>query len=192
MELLAKYRTLVETVSNKRSKNQPANHQESNYEKLRLYLSESQIDRLFQCSKDFNAESLQLFTGALALISDGCFLNGVAIMVELNYQRIDVVWEKILGYVSVHGAEHQIHTLSELLVLLSTLTNNAKDEEVLVNQLLSQSVQIVKSITATPGLALYGASVMAHLLSQTNFKLHPELWEAVVASTFSMPLQHKL
>ena len=85
MELLAKYRTLVETVSNKRSKNQPANHQESNYEKLRLYLSESQIDRLFQCSKDFNAESLQLFTGALASMSDGCFLNGVAIMVELNY-----------------------------------------------------------------------------------------------------------
>lgn len=52
--LMVKYKQLVDTVSIQRSKLQSANHLDANLEKLKLYISEAQIGRLFQIAKDMN------------------------------------------------------------------------------------------------------------------------------------------
>lgn len=50
---MVKYKILLDTVAAHKQQNLPISYLDGNYQKLRLYLSETQIERLFQLSRDF-------------------------------------------------------------------------------------------------------------------------------------------
>ena len=112
LELLAKDKALMDTVSVQRSQNLPLNYLVNNHERFKLYLSETQIDRLFQNTRDFTGESFELFVMALSTLPNVCFLNNLATIVELNCNRLEGVWEKLLTYIRLHSTESQINTLT--------------------------------------------------------------------------------
>lgn len=76
-------------------------------------------------------------------------------------------------------------------MLLSILLNS-KPEETAVKTLTDCAIGVIRVVTSNADTKMYSVSVMAHLLSSTNFTLPAALLEEVLAATLGLPLQLKL